>query len=218
MHETAQDMIQSTLQGVQHMQIQPRIEDDNHDDDDDDDEDLTIDDDSDSGDFLDEDESDVTTPSSKSTASNNSGERMMKVHKFAAYHHNHSHIQATYVRPHFCNLADKTNPDKMCGKRFVRPEHLRRHKNSVHVSDPKIFSRCKVPQCNRSFSRGDNLRDHYFTHVERGGRVGKNIKMGLEDLKKILGAGTKNKELYIKLVKKYKKHARAKRRAAGPQL
>ncbi|KAI4681222.1 uncharacterized protein J4E88_005729 [Alternaria novae-zelandiae] len=36
-------------------------------------------------------------------------------------------------------------------------------------------------------AKGDNLRDHYWTHVNRGGRAGKNNKMSIPELKAILG-------------------------------
>jgi hypothetical protein len=180
------------------------------DDDDDNDDDFTADDVSDFEDCADEDGPETIASSMRSMGINSPGEPMMKVHKFPAYT-NQNHIQPTYIRPHVCDLADKKNPEKMCGTRFVRPEHLRRHKNTVHVVNSKVIFKCKVPKCNRSFNRGDNLRDHYFTHVERGGRAGKNTKMALEEMKKILGPGSKNKELYIKLVKKYRKYLRTKR-------
>ena len=189
-------MIQSTVQGVQYMNTQPKAENNAYNEEDDD---LITDDECDSGDYLDEDESHTTESSPKSTASK------IKVHKFAAHSHNHSRgIQATCIRPHSCTLPDMTNPQKMCGKRFVRPEHLRRHKNTVHVPDNDKFPTCKVPHCRKRFSRGDNLREHYFTHVERGGRASKNIKMELQELKQILGPGAKSRELYVKIVKKYR--------------
>ena len=88
-----------------------------------------------------------------------------------------------------------------CQKRFVRPEHLRRHIKTVHSGNRDY--RCKVPQCARAFSRGDNLRDHYWTHLYRGGRVGKNDKMTLPELKLILGP--KEKKLVRKLKTKLSK-------------
>ncbi|KAF1844118.1 uncharacterized protein K460DRAFT_419075 [Cucurbitaria berberidis CBS 394.84] len=99
-----------------------------------------------------------------------------------------------------------TQPDargRICDTRFVRPEHLRRHVKTVHGDERDC--RCKVPQCNRAFSRGDNLRDHYWTHVSRGGRAGRNIKMNLAELKAILGP--KEKKLIRRLrVKLHRQH------------
>jgi hypothetical protein len=212
---TAPGMAQSSLQDARHIQIQSGVKDggcndDGDDDDDDDDDDLTVCDVSDLEDCVDEDGPETIASSMRSMGINSPGEPVMKVHKFPAYT-NQNHIQPTYIRPHVCDLPDKKNPQKMCGTRFVRPEHLRRHKNTVHVVNPKVIFKCTVPRCNTSFNRGDNLRDHYFTHVERGGRAGKNSKMALEEMKKILGPGSKNKELYIKLVRKYRKHLRTKR-------
>ncbi|RAR15496.1 MSN2-like protein [Stemphylium lycopersici] len=90
---------------------------------------------------------------------------------------------ASEPRPYVCHLEDKDHPGNPCPKRFVRPEHLRRHVRTVHsaVRDHG----CKV--CPRHFSRGDNLRDHYWTHLQRGGRKGKNDKMSLPELKAFLG-------------------------------
>jgi hypothetical protein len=63
--------------------------------------------------------------------------------------------------------------------------------------------KCKVPGCIRPFSRGDNLRDHYFTHIERGGRVGKNRKMEFHELKALLGPKERklSRKLKLKLLK-----------------
>ncbi|KAI8932944.1 hypothetical protein NX059_010413 [Plenodomus lindquistii] len=86
--------------------------------------------------------------------------------------------------PHsyLCPLSGQ--PDlkgKICLQRFQRPEHCRRHVKTVHGVERDY--RCKVPTCAKAFSRGDNLRDHYWTHLQRGGRIGKNDKMSLEELK-----------------------------------
>jgi hypothetical protein len=66
--------------------------------------------------------------------------------------------------------------------------------------------------CPRLFSRGDNLRDHYWTHVNRGGRAGKNIKMSLTELKTILGPKEKLlvKRLKMKLHNNQAKQIKAK--------
>ncbi|KAH9869890.1 hypothetical protein J1614_006811 [Plenodomus biglobosus] len=76
---------------------------------------------------------------------------------------------------------------KLCTANFARPEHCRRHVKTVHGAAREYH--CKVPRCERAFSRGDNLRDHYWTHLQRGGRVGKNDKMTLEELREVLGRG-----------------------------
>jgi hypothetical protein len=101
-----------------------------------------------------------------------------------------------------------------CPRRFARPEHLRRHVNTVHGN--KRDHRCKVPKCaTKAFSRSDNLRDHYWSHLERGGRVGKNEKMSLAELKQILGP--KEKKL-IKKLKKRLAETQSKRRSAEQQV
>jgi hypothetical protein len=90
--------------------------------------------------------------------------------------------QRLYVCP---RLGEPDASGRPCDNSFVRPEHLRRHIKTVHGTDRNY--RCKVPQCERAFSRGDNLRDHYWTHIQRGGRAGKNDKMSIPELKAILG-------------------------------
>lgn len=90
---------------------------------------------------------------------------------------------------------------RWCVKSFVRPEHLRRHHKTVHGTEKNYV--CKVPGCKRHFSRGDNLRDHYWTHVNRGGRAGKNTKMTLAELKVILGP--KEKRLIRRLKQRLSK-------------
>lgn len=99
----------------------------------------------------------------------------------------------------------------ICTKRFVRPEHLRRHIKTVHGDDRDYT--CKVPQCRRAFSRGDNLRDHYWTHIYRGGRQGRNDKMTIAELKDILGPKERKliKRLKLKLARTREKQLRAKR-------
>jgi len=90
-----------------------------------------------------------------------------------------------------------------CTTAFVRPEHLRRHVRSKHT-DVKDY-RCIVPGCGTSaFSRGDNLRDHYWTHLQRGGRAGKNKKYTLQELKGFLGP--KERKLIRKLKHKLQQH------------
>lgn len=115
---------------------------------------------------------------------------------------------ASEPRHYRCPLEDKDHSGNACPKRFVRPEHLRRHIRTVHGNERCHI--CKV--CPRLFSRGDNLRDHYWTHVNRGGRAGKNIKMSLTELKAILGPKEKLlvKRLKMKLHNNQAKQIKAK--------
>ena len=100
------------------------------------------------------------------------------------------------TRGYGCNMPG-------CTTAFVRPEHLRRHVRSKHT-DVKDY-RCIVPGCATSaFSRGDNLRDHYWTHLQRGGRAGKNKKYTLQELKGFLGP--KERKLIRKLKHKLQQH------------
>ena len=87
-------------------------------------------------------------------------------------------------RHYHCHFVD-VNGTQRCTSKFVRPEHLRRHLKTVHGSEHPYV--CKVPVCKKAFSRGDNLREHYWTHLSRGGRAGKNEKMDFLELKAILG-------------------------------
>ncbi|CBX94196.1 hypothetical protein IAQ61_005339 [Plenodomus lingam] len=111
----------------------------------------------------------------------------------------------------YCPLRGQTDTrGKICNAKFARPEHCRRHVKTVH-GDVKEY-RCKVQGCERAFSRGDNLRDHYWTHLQRGGRIGKNDKMSLAELKEILGRS--EKKLIRKLKQKMAKHKAKQLRAA----
>jgi hypothetical protein len=115
----------------------------------------------------------------------------------------------TQHRHYRCPLEDKEHPGRPCPKGFVRPEHLRRHVRTVHgTMRPHA---CKV--CPKPFSRGDNLRDHYWTHLNRGGRRGKNTKMSLEELKAILGP---KERLLVKRLKMRLQNSRAKQTKAKP--
>jgi hypothetical protein len=90
---------------------------------------------------------------------------------------------ASRTRLYPCPLRHTNHADTPCPKRFGRPEHLRRHINTVHGNER--CHPCKV--CSKKFSRGDNLQEHYLTHLERGGRAGNNKKISLATLETILG-------------------------------
>lgn len=74
-----------------------------------------------------------------------------------------------------------------CGIAITRIEHYRRHVRTVHENGSK--NPCKL--CPKSFNRKDNLRAHYWTHVYRGGRAGRNKKMSLADLQTYVGMDEK---------------------------
>ncbi|EXJ91117.1 hypothetical protein A1O1_04224 [Capronia coronata CBS 617.96] len=62
--------------------------------------------------------------------------------------------------------------DKSTGeaKRFKRQEHKKRHEKTVHEKEKHSAYRCWVPECNRPFSRTDNLKSHLRnTHSKRPG-------------------------------------------------
>ncbi|KAI5286958.1 hypothetical protein KEM54_006349 [Ascosphaera aggregata] len=54
----------------------------------------------------------------------------------------------------------KTFVCTLCGRRFRRQEHLKRHYRSLHTSD-KPF---ECSECGKKFSRSDNLAQHARTH------------------------------------------------------
>ncbi|KAH8692538.1 hypothetical protein GQ44DRAFT_793175 [Phaeosphaeriaceae sp. PMI808] len=103
-------------------------------------------------------------------------------------------VQST-VGHYVCPLSDVYGDP--C-HRFSRPEHLRRHMNTVHGDEQNHI--CKVPECKRAFSRGDNLKDHYWTHLKSGSRRGKNKKMSLKELGEVLGR--EEKQLLERLERK----------------
>ncbi|KIW81488.1 hypothetical protein Z517_04513 [Fonsecaea pedrosoi CBS 271.37] len=62
--------------------------------------------------------------------------------------------------------------DKHTGKqkRFKRQEHKKRHEKTVHEKSTHTTYKCWVPECNRPFSRTDNLKSHLRnTHSKRPG-------------------------------------------------
>jgi hypothetical protein len=71
-----------------------------------------------------------------------------------------------------------------CAQSFARTEHLRRHIRSKHSS---FRVSCKVPRCTKSFSRSDNLYDHYCTHIDVE-KPGRNRRLSLYELGQILGS------------------------------
>lgn len=89
-----------------------------------------------------------------------------------------------------------------CDSSFLRPEHLRRYVKSKHC-ETRPYT-CKISGCSTPFSRGDNLRDHYWTHLDRGGRKGKNRKFAFAELKELLGP--KEKKLIRRLRQKQRQH------------
>ena len=78
-----------------------------------------------------------------------------------------------------------------CDLRFQRPEHLKRHRGSVHALAPLWFP-CLVPTCfekdkvtrKRIKARGDNVTMHYRnTHFKQGNseNSGKNDRVSMKD-------------------------------------
>jgi hypothetical protein len=106
------------------------------------------------------------------------------------------------------NCNQRNSEGHLCPKKYASPRHLRRH---VKTSHSKVCPfRCKVSSCAKNFSRGDNMSDHYWTHIERGGRAGENEKMEMSKLFKILGP--REKKLKRKLEKKLSEEPELKRR------
>ncbi|KAF7452684.1 hypothetical protein A1F99_044620 [Pyrenophora tritici-repentis] len=153
-----------------------------------------------------DDDDSASQKSSASTTKNNcAAPEVMELGKWVENADN-SNITTSKKLLHACPMAWTRNGQVVkCQKTFGRFEHLRRHFKTHSKERPY---KCKVPGCERPFSRGDNLRDHYWTHVERGGRGGKNKKMGIPELKAILGP--KEKELAKRLKEKLKIHKEKK--------
>jgi hypothetical protein len=135
-----------------------------------------------------------------------------------------ANLGPNHSKPHVINIMDLYSPpparphvcprvDLGCVKRFARPENVRRHIITVHGD--KRDHRCKVPKCaTKPFSRGDNLRDHYWSHLERGGRNGTNDKMSLAKLKEILGPKESKliKKLELRLIETLSKQRSPRQR------
>ncbi|CAI7630238.1 unnamed protein product [Penicillium bialowiezense] len=64
-----------------------------------------------------------------------------------------------------CKWQDCTS-----SRSYGRPSSLLRHVREKHVS-PNVF-RCSVPQCGRSFGRGDKLQEHLRSHENKELRKG----------------------------------------------
>jgi hypothetical protein len=158
-----------------------------------------------------DDDDDASLQRSSYSTSRRSGanSNVLKLGKWGADTSSFPFITNTSDRQYQCPAEDKDHAGHVCPKRFQRPEHLRRHLKTVHGNERLHY--CKV--CDRPFSRGDNLRDHYWTHVQRGGRSGKNNKMSIPELKAILGPKDRP------LVKRLKlKLARVRERSTGAKL
>ncbi|PSN70664.1 hypothetical protein BS50DRAFT_570193 [Corynespora cassiicola Philippines] len=83
------------------------------------------------------------------------------------------HLQRTDRKEYHCDFV---SPDTgaRCERSFGRPEHLKRHLKTH--SGEKPFE-CLI--CDRPFNRRDNCHDHYWTHVERPGKTGRNGRMSI---------------------------------------
>lgn len=81
-------------------------------------------------------------------------------------------------------MAHSETETRTCNRKFLRQEHLKRHMLTVHVNRRK-WPR-KLPERHKWFSRADNLREHYWTHLDKGDSPGRNAQRSLEELKKML--------------------------------
>lgn len=136
----------------------------------------------------------------RSTPKNRSTPGVHKLGKWQTALGSYDSQEARHYVCHFSGTSESKG--RICHQRFQRPEHLRRHQNSVH-SGKKPFG-CQIPGCRTKFNRGDNLREHYWTHLQRGGRKGKNDKYSFQELRAMLGP--KDKKLVRRLKEKLIKY------------
>lgn len=67
-----------------------------------------------------------------------------------------------------CSYPDCKDKATGVQKRFKRAEHKKRHEKTVHQKESHVSHRCWVAQCEKSFSRTDNLKSHLLkTHGKR---------------------------------------------------
>ncbi|CAN9120598.1 unnamed protein product [Alternaria alternata] len=86
---------------------------------------------------------------------------------------------------------------------------------SFHSTSQGSGANASVMKLGKHFSRGDNLRDHYWTHLQRGGRNGKNDKMSLPELKAFLGPKEK---LLVKRLKTKLHNTQIKQTKSKPRV
>ena len=67
-----------------------------------------------------------------------------------------------------CSYSECIDKNTGKQKRFKRAEHKKRHEKTVHQKESHVSHKCWVPQCEKSFSRTDNLKSHLQkTHGKR---------------------------------------------------
>ncbi|KAH7128409.1 hypothetical protein B0J11DRAFT_524859 [Dendryphion nanum] len=84
------------------------------------------------------------------------------------------------TQAHQCTYRERNG--RLCTRRFMRLEHLRRHEQ-VHTGQTDF--KCVI--CPRAFNRNDNRQAHYDTHIRKEGKKdGRNPKMSLRELEAML--------------------------------
>ena len=101
-------------------------------------------------------------------------------------------LRKRYIQQeHAQSTTSKRHPCEYCNMKFARPEHLSRHRKSIHDENVKTFP-CVVPDCMEKDrithktlkARGDNLAPHYQnTHFKWGNseKSGKNRRISLKE-------------------------------------
>lgn len=79
-------------------------------------------------------------------------------------------------KPQICTVVVE---DNICGAKFHRSEHLKRHKK---MHDVERDFHCPLADCKKAMSRSDNATDHFKTHLKGPGKGKRNKECTLEQL------------------------------------
>ena len=122
-------------------------------------------------------------------------------------------MQSTESSVLMCHLTKREGKsNRVCGKLFRRKEHLTRHMKTASVHNERGYGPCAVFGCGKSSSCRDNLQDHYWTHLHKNGRSGRNKKLSLEELRNILCPDEET--LYLRLAQRLRDHQNREKKSS----